>query len=117
IALLEEVGYADLTIEAVAQRAGVGHTSIYRRWPSKPYMVHEVVFPDLPPTPEWSTDGPFADTLHAFATNVIDTLSRPEVRAALPGILADAQTDPELGRRLGSRFEPGLRVELRRVAA
>ena len=33
--LLGEVGYARLTMEQVAERAGVGKASLYLRWPSK----------------------------------------------------------------------------------
>ena len=37
--LLAEVGYGELTFEAVARRAGVHKTTIYRRWPTKPDLV------------------------------------------------------------------------------
>jgi AcrR family transcriptional regulator len=114
--LLVEVGYADLTIEAVARRAGVGHTSIYRRWPSKAHMVHEVVFPDqdaafVPP------GTPFDEMVRRFAVGVVESLSRPEARAAIPGLMADWQADPELRRRLMDRFEPATRAHLREAAA
>jgi AcrR family transcriptional regulator len=114
--MLVEVGYAELTIEAVAKRAGVGHTSIYRRWPSKAHMVHEVVFPDerggsvQPGTP-------FVEMVRQFATGAVESLSRPEARAAIPGLMADWQADPVLRRRLMDRFEPATRARLSHAAA
>jgi AcrR family transcriptional regulator len=32
---LADQGYARLSMEAVAKRAGVGKSALYRRWPSK----------------------------------------------------------------------------------
>ena len=43
--LLEEVGYLQLTIGAIADRAGTNKPAIYRRWPTKAHLVHEAVFP------------------------------------------------------------------------
>jgi AcrR family transcriptional regulator len=39
IALLGEVGYGALTMDAVAQRAHASKMTIYRRWPGKPELV------------------------------------------------------------------------------
>ena len=36
---LSEKGYAGLSVEAVAERAGVNKTTIYRRWPAKNDLV------------------------------------------------------------------------------
>jgi AcrR family transcriptional regulator len=41
--LLVTGGYHEVTIEAVATRAGVAKTTIYRRWPSKAEMVVEAI--------------------------------------------------------------------------
>ncbi|SHG25775.1 TetR/AcrR family transcriptional regulator [Streptoalloteichus hindustanus] len=49
---LAEVGYANLTVEAVAQRAGVHKTTVYRRWKDRETLVvdalTEHVAADLP---------------------------------------------------------------------
>src|SRR5260370_18750172 len=41
--LLAEEGFQGLSIEAVAARAGVGKTTIYRRWSSKEELVMEAI--------------------------------------------------------------------------
>ncbi|WP_240353176.1 TetR/AcrR family transcriptional regulator [Cohnella algarum] len=43
IASLAETGVEKLSIEAVAQRAGVGKTSIYRRWSRKEDLVADAL--------------------------------------------------------------------------
>jgi AcrR family transcriptional regulator len=42
VALLEEQGYERMEIPAIAERAGVNKTSIYRRWPGKAELVLDV---------------------------------------------------------------------------
>ena len=39
LAVLEEKGYSDLTVDEVAERTKVAKTTIYRRWPSKTALV------------------------------------------------------------------------------
>lgn len=58
IALLEEQGYERMEIPAIAERAGVNKTSIYRRWPSKAELMLEVALTRLRgdvPTPDTGT--------------------------------------------------------------
>ncbi len=40
---LNRVGYANLKIDEVAERAGVNKTTIYRRWPSKAVLVSDTL--------------------------------------------------------------------------
>ncbi|MYR59949.1 TetR family transcriptional regulator, partial [Streptomyces sp. SID625] len=40
---LASVGYARMSIEGIARRAGVGKTAVYRRWRSKLHLVLDVV--------------------------------------------------------------------------
>jgi len=47
--LLQEVGYDGLRMSDVAERAGVGLATIYRRWPTKRELVHAALsFAALP---------------------------------------------------------------------
>src|SRR5262249_39630713 len=46
--LLVEIGYSNLTMAAVAERAGTTKTALYRRWSSKAELVHEAAFPAAP---------------------------------------------------------------------
>lgn len=48
--MLAERGYRDLTVEAVAERAGMAKTTVYRRWPSKGTLVAAAIAPAAPST-------------------------------------------------------------------
>ena len=41
--LIAEFGYESVTIEAIAQKAGAGKATLYRRWKSKPYLVADAM--------------------------------------------------------------------------
>ncbi|MEU1160498.1 TetR/AcrR family transcriptional regulator [Streptomyces sp. NPDC090075] len=56
IDLLSDPEGADLSIPAIAQRAGVNHTSVYRRWGSREALLADVV------TTRLEQDSPLADT-------------------------------------------------------
>jgi AcrR family transcriptional regulator len=45
---LDDVGYAKLTMEGVAERACTGKASVYRRWPTRVQLVTAAVFSRFP---------------------------------------------------------------------
>lgn len=108
-ALLVEVGCDQLSMVAIADRAGVGRPALYRRWPSKTHLVFEAVFgwQDAPApvteahdADEWVSRS-FAYTRELFA--------RPEVKAALPWLLASLRDHPDLQAALWKEFgAPGV---------
>lgn len=101
--LLVEIGYANLTMAAIAGRAGTTKTAVYRRWSSKAELVHEAAFPAVPTALE-PPAGDIAADVHAMIEAARDLFVSPVVRAALPGLLADVATDPDLNARVMSRF-------------
>ncbi|WP_067862654.1 TetR/AcrR family transcriptional regulator [Nocardia shimofusensis] len=102
-ALLIETGYDDLSVRAVAGRAGVGRASIQRRWASKPELVLHAVLgevPDLSPFAGADRRGWIEWVLRGSR----ELFARPEVRAAVPGLLTALDRDPDLRHRLWSGF-------------
>ncbi len=102
-ALLHEVGYADLTVAAIADRAGTSRPAVYRRWPSKAHLVHEAAFRDADTTGTLRT-GVLADDLRELVRRTADLLASPLARLAVPGLVAEAAADPSLHARLLERF-------------
>jgi AcrR family transcriptional regulator len=101
--LLVKIGYSNLTMAAVAERAGTTKTALYRRWSSKAELVHEAAFPATPTalvTPSTS----FADDVRAMVEATRDVFTTPVVRAALPGLVADMAGDADLNSRVMQRF-------------
>lgn len=105
-ALLEEVGYLQLTIAAVAARAGTTKPAVYRRWPTKAHLVHEAVFPAQPPADTVRGDD-LRDDIRALVAVGVELLGRPAARAALPGLLAEMSGDSTLRADVLGRFADG----------
>lgn len=101
--LLAEIGYSNLTIAAVAERAGTTKTALYRRWSSKAELVHEAAFPAAPTAIE-TPPGDIAADIRAMLAATRDVFASPVVRAALPGLISDMVADAELNERVMGRF-------------
>lgn len=101
--LLVEIGYTNLTMAAVAERAGTTKTALYRRWSSKAELVHEAAFPATPSAIE-NPPGDFGADLRAMIEATRDVFVSPVVRAALPGLIADMTADADLAGRVAARF-------------
>lgn len=101
--LLVEIGYPNLTLAAVAERAGTTKTALYRRWSSKAELVHEAAFP-VTPTALLAPAGDIAADVRAMLASTRDVFTSPVVRAALPGLIADMGADPALNARVMARF-------------
>ncbi|TRW81208.1 TetR/AcrR family transcriptional regulator [Mycolicibacterium sp. 018/SC-01/001] len=101
--LLVEIGYPNVTMAAVAERAGTTKTALYRRWSSKAELIHEAVFP-VTPTAIDTPPGDIAADLRAMVAAARDVFTSPVVAAALPGLISDVSADPALLHRVSARF-------------
>jgi AcrR family transcriptional regulator len=102
--LVVEVGYADLTIAAIAERAGTSKPAIYRRWPSKAHVVHEAAFRDDDEQLSLPDTGVLRDDLAEMLRRVAAAFADPVARALTPGLMAEIAVDPTLHPALLERF-------------
>ncbi|HWE65679.1 MAG TPA: TetR/AcrR family transcriptional regulator [Acidimicrobiales bacterium] len=111
--LLEERGFVDLTIDEVAQRAGVSKTTIYRRWSTKGTLVFEAFSADFlarQPLPDTgSLRGDLLAALRAWIKVVKGTVRG----RTLAGLIAEVQRDPELADIWRERFMGPVRAQHR----
>ncbi len=101
--LLERDGYAVLTIERVATKAGVSRPTVYRRWPSKAHLLLDAVERSLGGARPGVAS---ADTKRALLQGV-STLGRAFEGAlgrALPAFVAELAQDDELAQQFVDRI-------------
>ncbi|MEV1011251.1 TetR/AcrR family transcriptional regulator [Streptomyces sp. NPDC049881] len=113
VSLLTEKGYAELTVEGIAQRAGCGKQTIYRWWPSKADVLMDAALTrsemaiDVPDQGSWAAD------LRAFLSATFALATRPEIGPLLRAMMGQSLTDEEFGARFRARFLPTRRDALR----
>ena len=102
-AVLEELaahGYGRRSIEGVARRAGVGKTTIYRRWGSKLQMVIDVVSAVAVQGMAPPDTGSLRGDLRAMLTVASVALRHPLARQIVPDLLAEAARNPDIAETL-----------------
>ncbi|NLU63650.1 TetR/AcrR family transcriptional regulator [Rhodococcus sp. HNM0563] len=101
--MLVEVGWDGLSMRALAARAGVGRATLTRRWPTKAHLVLHALLgaaPDLEPYTGIDRRG----WIEWVVTGSVELFSRPDVRAALPGLLAALRDHDDLRNALWRTF-------------
>ncbi|GAA4567692.1 TetR/AcrR family transcriptional regulator [Planotetraspora kaengkrachanensis] len=107
--LCERDGYPNVTLKAVAAEAGTGRQTLYRWWNTKADVLLEamttIVAPRIPPSPP---------DLRSF---LLDTFALTDGVAGrvVVGLMAEAQSDPDLAERLRTLLIGPRRAALRKV--
>jgi AcrR family transcriptional regulator len=110
--LLVEVGFSALTVEGVAQRAGVGKATIYRRWASKGPLVVEAFgqLPGFDAVDSGQLEVDLKETLKAY----LDVFNSTSLGAVFPSLAGERAHNPELSKLLEpvtkSRREPFVEI-------
>ena len=93
-------GYAAVTMDAIATRAGVGKQTIYRWWPTKADVLLEAVATKADLNVPVSDHGSYAADLEAFLTASYAMGRQAQITDLLRALMADAQIDRAFGEAL-----------------
>jgi AcrR family transcriptional regulator len=96
---LVDQGWSGLSMADVAARAGVAKTTLYRRWANRNELVVDALaalFDELRLPDHGTLAADIEDVVLQFA----GLLERPEARAALLAVIAEAGQDPALRERV-----------------
>ncbi|MFE2153564.1 TetR/AcrR family transcriptional regulator C-terminal ligand-binding domain-containing protein [Streptomyces lavendulae] len=77
----------DLNIPAIAQRAGVNHTSVYRRWGSLDALLADMVTTRLERDSPLNDTGSLRGDLIAWAEASVASMSTPQGRALVRAVI------------------------------
>jgi AcrR family transcriptional regulator len=100
---LTDAGWNGTTVRGIAAASGVSRPTIARRWPSKAHLVLAAILgetPDLAPF-----DGANREAwMRAVVDGSFELFGRPEVVAAVPGLLSELGAHADVRDRLWQSF-------------
>lgn len=92
-----EKGYQGLAMDAVARRAGVGKSALYRRWPSKQEMAVSIVSQLGVPLAEVADTGSFRGDVRALLDALMVWFEDPRLGPIFTDMISVARTNQALG--------------------
>ncbi len=96
VALLTEQGFGSVTVDAVAQRAGVSKATIYRRWPTKEALLLGAAHCLSGGPPEVPDTGSLREDLRVLLVSFTTVLGEGLPGEILPELVAESTRRPEI---------------------
>jgi AcrR family transcriptional regulator len=112
--LMAERGVRDLRMDDVADRAGVGKATIYRRYRSKDELVADAVATLVSEIAIPDTGSTRSDLL-ALMRQAVGLYNGPLARGLMPALLEETRRNPELASTVRDQFLAGRRSALSAV--
>ncbi len=115
--LLEEQGLRAMTVEGVAQRAGVSKKTIYRWWPRKGVLALDAFYDDWSSAPEelMPDTGTLMGDLRLRARATVKLMTSERLGPTFAALLVEAQNDPALADAFREHVLEPLREQARAI--
>jgi AcrR family transcriptional regulator len=102
-ALLQKESVRDLTMEAVAKRAGVGKPTLYKWWPTKATLVLAMLCERMAPNLEKPVGLNAEESLRLRVRRLIDAFNGP-FGPIVAGLVAEGQSEPAIRQAFFDRW-------------
>ncbi|MEU5975189.1 TetR/AcrR family transcriptional regulator [Streptomyces sp. NPDC047315] len=97
---LASVGFARMSIEGIARRAGVGKTAVYRRWKSKLSLVLDLVSAFAAQGLPAPATGSLYGDVRALLEVASHALRHPVASQVIPDLLVESVRNPEIAQAI-----------------
>jgi len=112
--LLDQVGFAALSIEAIAARAGVGKATVYRWWKHKAEIVMEAFLARVQPELDFPPGEAFEDALRNQLLRV-SRIFASKMGPVIGTVIGAGQSEPELLRAFYTSWIEPRRAQARKM--
>jgi AcrR family transcriptional regulator len=102
-ALLQKQSVRDVTMEAVAKRAGVGKPTLYKWWPTKATLVLAMLCERMAPNLEKPVGLTAEESLRLRVRRLIDAFNGP-FGPIVAGLVAEGQSEPAIRQAFFDRW-------------
>ncbi|HTH28668.1 MAG TPA: TetR/AcrR family transcriptional regulator [Sphingobium sp.] len=96
VELIAEHDISGVTVDMVAEKAGVSKATIYRRWPSRSELIYDALASLARPGGNHPDTGSLRGDLTALLEELVEYLDRPQAGLVFASFLNAAVRDPQL---------------------
>ena len=112
--LLEGWGFAAVTVEAIAERAGVSKATVYRWWPNRAAVVMDGFLSTVSSEVPFPHTGRAREDIRLHMRRLTEAFGG-RIGRTVAALMAEGQADPELAEALRSRWLLVRRAEAREI--
>lgn len=113
--LLDEIGYANMTVQLIASRAGVSNKTIYRWWSNKASVVMEAFADRTAYIVAIPNTGSLREDMRVFLENSFVAHKTMKFGSTMANLVAAIQTDLDLAEAFRERFITRRREAVRQI--
>jgi AcrR family transcriptional regulator len=116
--LLLARGLSAVSMDAIAERAGVSKATIYRWWPTKETLALDALYEQLTePTPEPPDTGSLEADLGILLSGLMERARGGPYARVIGALVTEAGTDPAFGELYRERYIEPRRAQAREIIA